>query len=366
MNDTSYNKSKYKSDIKGVVTAVEGLRKNANNPLDITLESFIKKKWDISLNQLFEDVGIDPNLDSIANIFTLPDDSVRWLVPEVIREALRLGLRKSPIWKDIVSSEQTVKQPQFVQPHLNMSEAMPSYVGEAETIPTGTISFGQKSVKIRKIGKGIKIPYEVRDYVSINVVSIFLQDFGIKLSQAIDALMISTLINGEQADGSESAPIIGITTPGTLTYADLLRVWVRMSRIGRGPTSIIGGEDAAQVTLMLPEFKNRQSGLPLSKLDLKTPVPSTTNYYIHGAMPANQQIIIDPSAAIIKFNAQPLLVESEKIVSNQTEATYATLTTGFAIAFRDGRVIVDDSLNIAGNSFPSYMDVDALENVTIE
>lgn len=374
MDITRYENSKLKGQVKAMAMQCDSLRKNSENPVDATFESFLKKKHDITLNGLFDDLGIDPSVDTIENIFTMPDESVRWLVPEIFREALRLGLRKSPIWSSVIAAEQTVKGLSVTIPHINMSEAAPSYVGEAETIPVGGISFGQKTLKLRKIGKGVKIPYEVRNYVSLNVVSIFLQDFGVKLGHAIDALMIDTLINGEQADGTESAPVIGITTPNTLTYADILRIWVRMSRIGRIPSIMIGGEAAALNTLNLTEFKTNSSGgtapagVPSSNaVKLKSPIPASTDYYIHGSMPSNQQLIIDPSAAIIKYNAQPLLVESEKIVSNQTEATYATLTTGFGIAFRDGRVLLDSSLDFdTTNGFPSYMDVDALENVTIE
>jgi hypothetical protein len=375
MNREKFNNSTLKDKIKGFSLHCDSLRKNVDNPLDITFESYVKKKAGVaSLTALFDELGINPSVDTIENIFTLPDESVRWLVPEIFREALRLGMRKAPIWSDIVAAEQTVKQLTITSPWFNMSEATPAYVAQGETIPLGNVSFDKKQVSLRKIGKGVKIPYEVRNYVSINIVSIFLQDFGVKLGQAIDTLLINTLINGEQTNGSESAPVIGVASAGTLTYSDLLTIWVRMSRIGKTPTKIIGGEAAALVTLNLAEFKTNTNGgtagagIPGNSpaLKLKTPIPSSSDYYIHGAMPANQQLIIDPTAAVIKYNAQPLLVESEKIVSNQTEATYATLTTGFGIVFRDARVLLDKSIAFSGNGFPTYMDADTAEVVNIQ
>ncbi len=374
MNREKYMASSLKDKIKGFSLHCDSLRKNPENPLDITFESYVKKKANVaSLTALFDELGINPAMDTIENIFTLPDESVRWLIPEIFREALRLGLRKSPIWSDLVAAEQTVKGLTITAPWFNMSEATPAYIGQAETIPVGNLSFDKKQISLRKIGKGVRIPYEVRNYVSINVVSIFLQDFGVKLGQAIDTLLITTLINGEQTNGSESAPVVGIDTANTLIYSDLLRVWVRMSRIGKTPTKIIGGETAALSTLNLAEFKTNTfggsapAGVPANNtLKLKTPIPASSDYYIHGAMPANQQLVVDPTAAVIKYNAQPLLVESEKIVSNQTEASYATLTTGFGIVFRDARVIIDSSLDFqSGNGFPTYMDVDTAEVVTI-
>lgn len=370
MDAKSLAKSQYGKSIKESVFAINSLRKDAKNPLDVSLAEFVQSKWGISMETFYSDLGLNTQQDTISNLFTMPDESVRWLVPEIIREALRLGLRKSPIWAELVAAEQTIGNPTVTIPHLNMSDAAPRYVGEAETIPTGTISFGQKTLKIRKLGRGIKIPYEVLQYVTINVIAIFLQDFGIKLNTGIDALMISVLINGEQADGSESAPVVGVTAPTAFAYKDLLRVWIRMARIGRTPYGMIGGEAAALATLDLAEFKqgvvggtNAAGVAPNSKLDLKTPIPNSSAYFIHGSMPANQQMVIDRTAAIIKYNAQPLLVEEDKIVSKQVVETYASLTTGFGILYRDARVIIDNSLNIVGNGFPAYMDVDPLEQV---
>ncbi len=367
MDKVKYKASKYKSSIEEVVHACQSLRMDPVNPVDVSMAEFVQAKWGVSMEGFYDDLGLNASIDTINNIFTLPDYSTRWLIPEIFRDALRLGLRKNPIWQDMVAGEQTIANPQITIPSLNMSDAAPRYVGEGETISTGTISYGQKTLKIRKMGKGIQIPYEVQQYVSLNVLGIFLQDFGVKLNQAIDSLMIDCLINGEQADGSESAPVVGVASAGSLVYKDLLTVWVRMSRIGRLPQSIIGGENAAIDTLNLNEFKLRVFGTQTEKkLNLKTPVPEVTNYYIHGSVPTNQQIIVDSNVALIKFNAQPLLVEDEKIVSSQKLSSYASLTTGFGILYRDGRVVIDSSLAFSGHGFPSYMDVDSAENVTVQ
>ena len=372
-NQAQYKASTRKGEIKQLALQLESMRKNSENPVDVTLAELVNKRYSVNMDSFFEELGFNPAVDTVQNIFTMPDADVRWLVPEIIREAIRLGLRKSAIWPDLVAMEETIKQTTATIPHINMSDAAPKYVEEGETIPLGDISYGQKDFKIRKIGRGIKTTYEVMNYCSINVVSIFLQDFGIRLGQRMDALLIDTLINGEQTNGSESAPVIGVATLNTVTYKDMLKIWIRMSRIGKLPKAIIGGEDAALAVLDLPEFKTNingttaPAGVPTnSALSLKTPIPKNSNYYIHGAVPADQQIIVDPSSAIVKYNAQPLLVESDKIVSNQTMSTYASLTTGFGILFRDARVVLDSSVLFTNSGFPAYMDVDAIEQAMID
>lgn len=366
MNAEKYQKSPFHGKIKEMVMEMNSIRSDSRRPVDITLREYLKlnaQKYDNATPEsLYESLGIISSEDTVQNLFSMPDEDVRWLVPEIWRDAIRLGLRKAPIWPSLVASTQTVNQTTVKMPFWNMSAAVASRVEEAETIPLGNVSYGSKEVTIFKVGKGIKITYEVQNYVSVNIVSIFLQDFGIKMGHSLDTLLINTLINGDQANGSDSAPVIGVATPNTLVYKDLLRIFVRMARMGRVPNTIIGGEEMAIDTLDLTEFKTRNTGTPDKTLNLKTPVPQSVDFFIHGNVPDDQLIMVDTGATVIKLDAQPLLVESEKIISNQTQETYASLTTGFASLFRDGRVILDRSLNINAAGFPDYMDPSTQEN----
>lgn len=366
MNRIKYQKSQFKGKIEQAVRQLSALRSDPENPVDASFGEFIQEKFNISLDNFFADLGIDPTFTTISNIVALPDLDVRWIIPELIREAIYLGIRRGPIYPSLIASEEQINGLSAVMPHINMSDATPRRVGEAETIPLGAISYGSKTFTLYKVGRGIKLSYEVIQYASLNVVSIFLRDFGVKMGQGMDVLAIECLINGEQPGGTEAAPVIGVGTVGTKEYRDFLRPWIRMARLGRRPSIVIGGETAALDTLDLDEFKKRATDKSDALLVLKTPVPATTNYYIHGNVPNDQEIILDPSSSIIKFNAQPLLVESEKIVSNQTQAFYASATTGFAKAFRDSAIILDSSLDFAVDGFPTWMDVDAAENVIIE
>lgn len=366
MNLNQLEKSKLKGNIKATVKAAEAIRSHKDNPKDVSFEEVLQQKHQISLEGLFEDLGVDPSTDSVQNLLTVPDFDVRWIIPEVFRTAINLGYRAAPIYPSIIAAEEQMKGLTQVMPYINMSDAAPRYVGEGETIPLGAVSYGSKSFSIFKIGRGIKLSDEVVSYTSLNLLSIFLKDFGVKLGHAIDVLAIDCAINGEQADGSSSAPVIGTTTGTSLTYADLLKIWIRMGRIGRVPDTMVGGEDMALVTLNLDEFKTYVSGAPRESLVLKTPVPQRSNYFVHGNIPASQQLIVDPKGGLIKFNGWPLKVESERIVSNQTEAFYVSLQTGFAKMFRDSIIIVDKSKAFASYGFPTWMELDALQNVVIE
>lgn len=352
-----------------MVSQLDAFRQGAQNkkPVEVTLGELATGKWGITEDELFEKVGINPKIDTMENIFTMPQQDVRWIVPEIIRSAITLGMRQAPFYPEIIASDQSINGPTAIMPMINMSDAAPAKVNEAETIPLGDVSFGQKSVSLFKIGKGFKLTDEVRNYVSLDVLAIYLRDFGVQLGYAMDTLAMDVVINGNKPDGSESAPIIGVyeTTSG-ITYKDLLHIWVRAARMGRNFTTMIGGEDQAIEMLNLPEFKDRHSGTTEATLNIKSPVPKNANFYIHPGTPDQGLLLIDTSAALIKLTAKQLMLESERIVSNQTQAIYATLTTGFSKMYQDAALILSADKKFSEAGFPDFMNIDPYLMVNLE
>lgn len=231
-----------RKELPEMVRSLEAYRQGSNNtlPIEVTLEELVQGKYGVSQDAFFEKLGINPKIDTMQNIFTMPQQNIRWIVPEIIRAAITTGMRQAPFYPNIIASDQSINGLQVTMPMVNMSDAAPAKVNEAETIPLGDVSFGQKSVSLFKIGKGFKLTDEVKNYVSIDVLGIYLRDFGIQLGYAMDTLAMDVLMNGNKADGSESAPVIGVyeTTNG-ITYKDLLHIWVRAARIGRNFTTMI-------------------------------------------------------------------------------------------------------------------------------
>lgn len=337
---------------------------------DASLSDLIMGKYNLSMGDFLTKVGVETNRDTINNLLTVPNQGVKWLVPELIRDAITLGIRQAPIYPTLIASEQSVNALTVIMPQVNMSDAAPAKVNEGETIPLGTVSFGQKQVTLFKLGKGLKLTDELKNYVSMDVLSIFLRDFGIKLGYAQDVLAIDCLINGDKNDGSESAPVVGVLNTGSIEYKDLLRIWVRAGRMGRNFSTLVADEEAAINTLALPQFSNwsvlpnYRTQQPIHRMNLRTPIPQSSDFLIHGNVPDGDILLVDKSSAMIKLNSQALMVESERIVSNQTEAVYASLTTGFAKVYRDAAIILDSSIQF--NGFPHYMEIDPLKNVGIE
>lgn len=354
-------------ELDSLVAQCEAMRRDPLHAQDITLGEYLQEAKQLSMEGLYGELSIDPTVDTIQNLLNFPDPNMRWLIPELYRDAIRLGLRKNPIYPDLIAGEQTISQVSITFPAINMSEAKPKLVGVGETITTGDVSFDQKTVKIAKMGRGIKVPYEIIQYVALNMISIFLEDYGVKMAMGLDTLALTTLTNGDQAGGIDSCAVIGVGTANALVFRDLLRPWVRFSRLGKNPGVMVGGETISMDILDLLTT-TKYFGDPRATVDLKlkTPLPTNASIYVHGVIPDKQVMMVDKSNAMVKLNAQPLLVESDRIVSNQTLETFATITTGFATILKDSRLILDETILFSGNGFPTYMDPTSQEKVIFD
>lgn len=361
-------------DMKDAVRQVDALRAGSQDrrPVDLDMPTFIKEKFGFgTLDSFYDGLGVNPSHHTVENLASMPDfeEGYRWLIPEIVREAVRLGLRRNPIYTDLIAAEEAVTQKKVTLPHINMSDATPEIVNEAETIPVGTVSFGEKDVKLKKIGTGLKVSDEVQKYVSLNILSLYLQDAGVKLGLGMDTMAVDVLLNGDDALGTYAAPVIGVKdTSKGVQYYDLLRAWLRMGRLGRLPSGMLSSEDMAMKVLLFDEFLKSPNGAAArTNLNVKTPIPQSQDYLVHGAMPSFEKIgLIDNSAALLKLNASALRVESERIAERQMNGTYVTITTGFAKLFRDAFIIIDGGLDFSTQGFPAYMNVSAAENVIIK
>jgi len=307
------------------------------------------------INHLYNELGIDPNKMTVSQLIDLDQDS-RWLVPEIFRDAIRKGIRTSPFYNKLVAASESVSQPQVNMPYLELSDAEPQDTEEAETISKGSISYGNKTTEILKQAIGVSITYEAIQYTSINLLTIFIQDVGVKLGHKLNNEAVDVLINGDQPSGSEAAATIGVANTATgMTYQDLLYAWIRASRLGRRYDSIVTSEEGANLLLNLDEFKQKQAGTPIASLVLNETLPSQSQVFVSGQLTGDQYILLDPRFSMVQLTSSPLNVEGDKIVSKQIEEAYASVTTGFGIIFRDARVVIDDTLDVAANDFPTWM-----------
>jgi hypothetical protein len=385
---------------------MEAMRQDSQQPRNIGLREYLAENHKgATPEMLFSELGINPSFTTVRTLMS--DDDTAWLLPEIMREAVLRGMGiaqreqmqqalkamqqrsfgpvtseggaggtrwvspevimdpimrgavQSVFYPDLVIREITIGNMTVTMPHLDLSDAALAESEEGATIEIGTVTYGSKDVTVRKRAKGIEITYEAIEFNSLDMVALFFEDFGRILGHTLNGDAVLALINGDQADGSEAAAVIGVedTTDG-ITYRDIVRVWIQMGLLGRSSTAIIGNATTSLDYLMLPEVLKTQYPGAASMLNtrIRTPLPTMQDLYLSLKVPGQKMVFVDPSSALVQLTARPLLVESDRIVQKQIAGTYASIISGFANVQRNARVVMDGAVAFSGAGFPAWME----------
>jgi hypothetical protein len=199
-------------------------------------------------------------LASFGPVTTEAAGGQRFVSPEVFMDPVNRGAVQGTFYPDLIIREIPVAQPQAIVPRIDMSDAALVDSNEAATIEEGSITYGTKTVSIKKKAKAIKITDEAVMFSSLSLLQIFLEDFGRLFGNTLNGLAVDTIVNGDQADLSEAATVIGVeNTTNGITWFDLTRVALRFGLVGQTGTQIIANETTGLNFLNLAEVKNDRS-----------------------------------------------------------------------------------------------------------
>ncbi len=280
------------------------------------------------------------------------NEAYRFIIPEIIMTAIDLGYKSAAKYVNWIASSENVGTNDIKVPFIEEGDLMPHIVAEGGSIPFGTMKFGQKSVKTFKVGIGLRLTQELVEQSSINMLSLFLSLVGVRMSRGADFRAIQVLINGEQADLSESAPVIGVQdTAVGLQHYDMDFIMGQLDMLNQPATRLISRLGLVIEDLNKDFPQRERKTVKQYAIDNKLAVDM---YY----MPAGQYLFVDTNKAMMELVYGSMRVAQETNNSNQTEEIYVTKHIGFAIMKRDARVIVDRSVSYSTAPIPSYMDVE--------
>lgn len=282
----------------------------------------------------------------------------RFLIPEIMTAAIRIGYEGSTFYQNWIASTQNMATRKLVMPRIERGDMGSSRISEGGSIPVGSLKYGKKEVTVFKVGTGLLITDELMQECTIDQMMEALQQSGIEMSINSDTEALRVLVQGDQADLSESAPVVGVTTVNTYAYKDIKRVFTRMKRLKNEANRIIAGEDDGIDITAIDRFEGFNGDTRLANIQSIIGVPDRFDIDTH-VPPANQILFLSPSRCMVKLVYKSMLVERDRNAQNQTNALYVSDHIGFGILRRDGRVLLDKSVTIGASPFPSYMNIDA-------
>jgi hypothetical protein len=340
------------------------MQKLRNQGKDISLKSFLADTYgsEYTPQKFYGELGVDLDGMTVEKMLST-DDLTRYLFPEVFRDAIVRGLEYTPIYGRLVTGEERIESTGLTMPKLDWTtidqeEIRLRDTNEAATITEGEIMvWAEKTVNIRKKARGLKQTYESLMFTPIDLARVFFEELGVKLGADLDREAIDVLLNGDQADNSESAPVIGASVANALTYRDIARTWTRFRRLGRNSAIMLASEADTLTILDMDEFQRTvfpgagtASNVP--SLNVVNPLPTSQDIYVTDFVPTGTLVMVDTARAMVQLTAMPLLIETDKVVSRQINGEYVSIITGFANIFKDGRIVLDYTTNLATNPGP--------------
>lgn len=326
----------------------------ANEPVGLLNTEGNPITWD----DIWNDLGIDPSRITLENLLTTSGSDTQYLVPELVREFILLGLEADAGYRDLVAGTENVSSMVITMPWISMDNTDPEAVAEAETIPESAMSWGHKTIELAKVGKAIHFSDELLLRCPLPLLQYWMRRFGTMLSAMLYTNGVSTMINGDQADSSDTCAVVGVeSTTNGITFIDFLRAWIRARRIFMGWNNMVTSEAGAWSILQLDEFASPQGlGGTVVQIESRNRViPARMPHLISAELNDDQALLYDQARTMVFLVFRPLLVESERIIMRQIQGTAASLICGFATLERAARIILDGGEAYSGAGFPSYM-----------
>lgn len=310
----------------------------------------------VTWSDIWCDLGLDPAKLTMDNLLSLSDD-MRYLAPEVVRDFILKGLQADASYMDLIAGTENIGSLTITSPWIKMKDEAPVDTAEAETIAEADIEWGEKTIRLKKKAKAIHITDELMLSTPLPLLSYYLEKFGVMLAGGLYTEGISTLINGDQTDGSDSTAIIGTETGTSTQFKDFLRAWIRGRRLFMNWNQLVNNEATSFKIMQISEFSNPQgAGGVVVNLDSRNRIiPSNMPHLIGSALGNDQSLLFDKAQSMLYLAFRGLTVESERIVMRQINGTVCSIIGGFQTLDRTSRIIIDGTKTFAANGFPSYM-----------
>lgn len=297
--------------------------------LDTTLEEYCAREFGIDLNQI-----------SVERFFST-DPNAKWLFPDIVREAVVEGLRGQPIYTQLIARDEQIDGAVYDLPYVeeNEEEEELRLVKEGTVIPESEITYGDRIVRLEKLGRGIIASYEVIRRMSMDMLRIHLRRMGECLGRHIDKRLALILVYGDNSGANTAPELLNSETANTWSYSDLVRAFLHLTTKNHfRPTHLVADAETVEKILSLPQFND--SNLFDFARTGNLPTPFGVRLIPMSDHPPHCFTLLDARYAVIKLTEQDVLIEADRLIHQQWERTYLTVVTDFAILYRKARVVV--------------------------
>ena len=254
------------------------------------------------------------------------------LFPEYVSRAVRQGMERADILSNIVATVTDIDGMDYrsIVSDAAEDDKTLKIVGEGAVIPQTRVKTRENLVKLHKRGRMLVASYEALRFQRLDLFTVTLNQIGAYIARAQLKDAIDVLVNG---DGNNNAAAnVAVTTSGTLSYGDLVKLWANLSPYELN--TILAPTQEMQKILGMTQMQDANAGLDFQGTGkMVTPLGASL---LHAPEMTSGKIIgLDKNCALEMVQAGGVVTDYDKLIDRQLERAAITCTAGFSKIFTE-------------------------------
>lgn len=261
------------------------------------------------------------------------------LLPEFILREVRRGQTMRPELNRLLAGSTVIQSNRYTPFFVDTTDAARFSlrpVGEGAEIPSLVVTEQKHSLNVRDYGLSLRTSYKTLRHRSTAQFKVLLWYIGFRLQTDKIALVVDTLVNGD--GNSNAAEVITSAASGSLTYADLIKLWAEFAPFEMN--HLVCHVGTLKTILTMAEFKDPLAGYRFGQTgELFTPLGATLIRCDDAA--ADYVIGLDSRFAVEEVVSQPLMAEFDKIIDQKFEEAVISESVSYAKVLKEAAIILD-------------------------
>ena len=272
---------------------------------------------------------------TVDKFFATTDSAV--LFPEYVSRAVRQGIEEGKHLDSIVATKTNIEGLDYrtITSIPTADEKELKEVAEGAQIPETVIHTQENLVTLKKRGRMLVASYEAIRFQRLDLFTVTLRQIGAYIARSQFKDAVNVLIEGD--GNNNSAEVVAPATAGTITYADLIKLWNTFSPYEMN--TLIASPDTMAKLLAMPEFRDAPAGLNFhGNGSMITPLGAKL---IKSNDLSKKIVALDKNYALEMVTAGGVQTDFDRLIDRQLERAAITQISGFAKIFADSAKVMN-------------------------
>ncbi|EMO79194.1 hypothetical protein LEP1GSC126_2880 [Leptospira kirschneri str. 200801774] len=294
-------------------------------------------------------MGLNPfsSATLVEDFFSTKNSNSKILFPAWIEKQIVLGMNLGKydlIVDDLKAASKIITGKSIDQIGLDfdVEDVDMVKVLEGANFSTATIGTKEKPGKMSKVGRKFLFSYEAVRQVSIDMLSIFLQRVGFRMSRQMAQEGLRVMIEGDGNTGS--AAKVWETETTTFKYKDLLSLILEKFEDGHQVSHVVLNKK-----MLMKILSDETNFKPFQTLNLSEKLVSSGDilpffnctWKVHPSMPDDMVLAYEKNSCLAYYEEKDSsILDYDKIIDQQFVRTVVSLNFGFSKLFSEASHLV--------------------------